>query len=492
MTMKTPTHVFSIPVSIFVCLIGVWLFSPAHAATFARILGASDPFPDDTRTVRQIREVVFDESGANEFMVLLIAGFEPGSFEALYRVDAADRFQRIAATGTATSRGAVIASLGSYTLHGAAVYFWGLDAASNGYLCKVTEPAGTATVIAAKGDLIAANDRFESFGGLSAYAGGLVFDGFVNRNNFARTFNDVFHYDGSDFTSLIGFGTKPVPGTTGAVFFMDKDTAPLVRNNEIVFLGEGIPFNFGSIRGLYALPLPGRPGALRKLVDIQDKAPGSTRAWTTIGRNLSQLPLFDVDSEGVAFFAAGFQDADAGFYLHTEAGGLTTVADGDTTVPGGTEKFLGMSFAQGELSLSGNRLVFQMRDGAGNSGIYQHANGSLEKVIAGGDEVDGQPLFQFRLDPRGLSGDHLVFYGNETLYRTVLGGDGSTPIPVALQITRTGNQVAISWDAAAAGPGAELQSTASLAAPDWQKVSGQTNPFLANPTAAAQYFRLKQ
>lgn len=477
----------------FVCLICLRLLSPAHAAMFTKIIGPLDPFPDEARTVRQIREVVFDESGANEFLVVLVAGLDSTSPQALYRVNAADQFQRIAAAGTALGSGPVIASFGNYTLYGGTVYFVAFDSAFHRYLCTVSGPGGAVTVIAAKGDLIAGNDRFESFGGLSAYAGGLVFDGFVNRNNFARAFNDVFHYDGTTLSSLIGFGTKPVPGTTEAVFFMNKDTAPIVRNGEIVFLGEGLPFNFGSIRGLYALPLPGRPGALRKLVDIQDKVPGSTQILTTIGRNQFELPLFDFDDGEVALFATGFQDADAGFYRHTEAGGLTTVANGDTTAPGGTEKFLGMSFAQGELSFSGGRMVFQMRDGSGNTGIYQHENGSLEKVIAGGDEVDGQPIFQFNVHRRGLSGDHLVISGNFALYRTMLGGGGPTPTPVKLQITRTESQVAISWDAAVAGPGAELQSTASLAAPDWQKVNGQTNPYPVNTTTAgAQYFRLKQ
>ncbi len=466
---------------------------PAPAATFSKIIGPFDPFPDSADTVRQIGEAVFDDTGSNQFLVLLDAGLDLGSFQAIYRVNAANVFQRIVAVGAATSRGPVISHFGSYTLHGATVYFVAYDAAFTPYLCKVTVPGGPVTVIAAKGDLIAGQDLYEAFGGLSAHAGGLAFDVLVNRNNYFRTFNDVMHYDGATITSLVGFGTKPVPGADFRLFYMNQDTAPIVRDGEVAFLGAGQgSFPFPFVRGIYALPLPGGAGTPRKLVDTQDKAPGSAQPFSTIGRTVIQLPLYAFDDGEAAFYATDFANADAGFYRHTTAGGLVTVADGDTVVPGGTQGFPDGDFASGQVSLSGDRMVFRVYDELGNNGIYMHKNGTLTKLISTGQEVNGTPLNSFILHRFGLADDQLVFAGNGSLYRAVL-GDDPNPTPVSLIITRNGTTASISWDGVAAGPGAVLRSTPSLSNPDWQPVASQSNPFNLTPEpTGARYYRLEQ
>jgi len=128
-------------------LTALTLIVPASAATFSRIIGPFDLFPDSADTVRQIREAVFDESGGNQFLVVLVAGLDSTSYQALYRVNAANEFQRIVAAGTATSRGPVISHFGNYTLHGSTAYFVAFDAAFTPYLCKVTEPDGPVTQV---------------------------------------------------------------------------------------------------------------------------------------------------------------------------------------------------------------------------------------------------------------------------------------------------------------------------------------------------------
>lgn len=468
----------------------------APAATITKIIGPSDRMPDSTDTVREIAgRPVFDEAGTDQFLVVLSAGFGPAAYQALYRGNALNQFQRIAATGTATSRGAVIASFGDYTMHGGAVYFVGFDASFTHYLCKVTEPGGPVTVIAAKGDVIAGTDKYEGFiGGLSAYAGGLAFDAVVNQNNFTRTYNDVFHYDGSGVTSLAGYGAKPVPGFDGALFFMNQSTAPVVRNGEVAFLGSGlVPLRIGSVQGLYALPLPGGTGAPRKIVDNRDKAPGSDQTLTQIGRSTLQLPLFGFDSGEAVFFATSFDNSAAGFYRHTVAGGLAALLNRETTLPESTQKFDPATFIGGDVSFSGGRMALAASDDQGNRAIYLYQNGSLQRLLSTGQEVGGVTLNFFTLHSRGLSGNQLIFSGNSALYRAVLdGGGGPAPTPVPLHIAKNGDQVIISWDAAAAGPAAELQSTASLTAPDWRKVPSQANPATAATASVAQYFRLKQ
>jgi len=468
------------------------LIAPAPAATFSKIIGRLSPFPDSADTVRQIGEAVFDDTGSHQFLVLLDAGLERGSFQAIYRVNAANEFQRIVAVGAATSRGPAINFFGGYTLHGATVYFVAFDDAFTSYLCKVTEPGGPVTVIAAKGDLIAGLDLYEGFGGLSAHAGGLAFDANVNRNNFFRSYHDVMHYDGTTITSLVGYGTKPVPGADFRMFFMGLDTGPVVRDGEVAFLGGGQGTGFPSVRGIYALPLPGGAGAPRKLVDTQDMAPGSAQPFSEIGRSQLQLPLYAFDNGEAALYATDLANADAGFYRHTTAGGLVTVADGDTVVPGGTQGFADGAFASGEVSLSGDRMVFRADDELGNKGIYLHENGALTKLISTGQEVNGTTLNFFTVHRFGLADDQLVFAGNGDLYRAVL-GDDPNPTPVSLIITRNGASLSVSWDGVAAGSGAVLRSTPSLIDPDWQPVTSQSNPFNVTPESpGARYYRLEQ
>ncbi len=473
-------------------LTALTLIVPASAATFSRIIGPFDLFPDSADTVRQIREAVFDESGGNQFLVVLVAGLDSTSYQALYRVNAANEFQRIVAAGTATSRGPVISHFGNYTLHGSTAYFVAFDAAFTPYLCKVTEPDGPVTVIAAKGDLIAGLDVYDGFGGLSAHAGGLAFDANVNRDNFFRSYHDVMHYDGAAITSLVGYGTRPVPGGDSRFFFMNLDTGPIVRGGEVAFLGQGQGAFLPAVRGIYALPLPGGAGTPRKLADNQDMAPGSAQPFNTIGLSQLQLPLFAFDSGEAAFYATDFANADAGFYRHTTAGGLVTVADGDTVVPGGTQGFADGAFASGEISLSGDRMIFRALDEFGNDGIYLQENGTFAKLIATGQEVAGTALNVFAVHRFGLAGDQLIFAGNFALYRAVL-GDDPNPTPVSLVITRNGTDLSISWDGLGAGPGAVLRSTTSLSNPDWQPVTGQSNPFNLTPEpTGARYYRLEQ
>lgn len=486
------------PASTSICrplalLAALVLILPAPAATFSKIIGQPDPFPDSADKVRQIGEAVFDDTASNQFLVLLDAGLERGSFQAIYRVNAANEFQRIVAVGTPTSRGPAISHFGNYTHHGATVYFVAFDDAFTSYLCKVTAPGGPVTVIAAKGDLIAGQDLYDGFGGLSAHAGGLAFDANVNRNNYFRTYRDVMHYDGATITSLVGFGTKPVPGADSRMFFMNQDTGPIVRDGEVAFLGAGQgSFPFPPVRGIYALPLPGGAGTPRKLVDTQDMAPGSANPFSEIGQFQSQLPRYAFDNGEAAFYATDFAKADAGFYRHTTAGGLVTVANGDTVVPGGTHGFADDAFASGQVSLSGDRMVFRVYDELGNDGIYLHKNGTLTKLISTGQEVNGTPLNSFILHRFGLADDQLVFAGNGSLYRAVL-GDDPNPTPVSLIITRNGTTASISWDGVAAGPGAVLRSTPSLSNPDWQPVASQSNPFNLTPEpTGARYYRLEQ
>lgn len=468
------------------------LISPVPAATFSKIIAPFDPFPDSAHTVRQIREAVFDEAGGNQFLVVLIAGLDSTAFQTLYRVNAANEFQRIVAAGTATSRGPVISHFGNYTQHGATVYFVAFDAAFNSYLCKVTAPDGPVTVIAAKGDLITGADRYDGFGGFSAHAGGLAFDALVNRDNYFRTYNDVMHFDGATVTSLVGYGTKPVPGADFRVFYLNLDSAPVVRAGEVAFLGSGQGTGFPTVRGIYALPLPGGAGAPRKLVDTQDMAPGTALPFFGVGRDQFELPLFTFDNGEAALFATTFSSPHVGFYRHTTTGGLVKVADGDTVVPGGSHKFSESNFNSGVVSLSGARMVFRALDELGNDGLYLHEAGGLTKIISTGQEVAGTALNIFTVHRFGLAGDQLIFAGNFALYRAVL-GDDPNPTPVSLVITRNGAGVSISWDGVAAGPGAVLRSTPSLSDPDWQPVTGQSNPFNLTPEpTGARYYRLEQ
>ncbi len=450
------------------------------AATFTRIITQSDPLPDDPgRQAVLITYPVLDEaSPGNTILVRLDASFDPGGFQALYLVDAANRFQRVVSTETVKPGGGTFTSFYYHAVHNGVVYF---VAELGQMICKVDQPGGPVTLIAQKGDPAAVSNTFDAFSTLSAYAGGAVFDASVKRSD-DTYYRDVFHFAGGQLTALIGYGITPVPGAPGYLYYMNKSTAPVVRDGEILFRGEGVSL-FG-ISGIYTVPVPGSGKSSRVIADSTMKPSGLNVTYT-----FPESGASDLDSGAAVFYATSFGNTARGLYRNTPGAGTVVAVNGSTPVPGGAGNFNSASLAAPFIGLSGGKMVFRGSDTNSNSGIYLDDGHTLEKVVADGDEIGGVQVYSFELSRDGFAGNQLVFQAGAALWRATLGG--STPV-VSLQVSITGTNVAVSWDGAAAGAGAILESTDSLTAANWLPVTSQSNPFPASTQSeAARYFRLK-
>lgn len=148
------------------------------AAGFKKVISIGDSMPDRPGKVALVRAGEFDRApGSDQFLVLLneaSADFLAPAFAALYLEDSNHNLKRVVDTETPVPGGALLANIPSFTVYGGKVYFTANLART---LCRVDTPGGPVTVIAKQGDTVDQTNRFEAFiGGLSAYAGGLVFD----------------------------------------------------------------------------------------------------------------------------------------------------------------------------------------------------------------------------------------------------------------------------------------------------------------------------
>jgi hypothetical protein len=146
------------------------------------------------------------------------------------------------------------------------------------------------------------------------------------------------------------------------------------------------------------------------------------------------------------------------------------------------------------VSISQGRVVFRGLDFSFNSGLYYWDGQVLDKIIAAGDALGAKTVNDVTFLRDGFAGNRITFVasyqqGGSGVWLATIGGQTTTPVPMS--IANNGSQIAVSWDAAIAGPGAILQSTTNIALPDWQPVASQTDPYiLPNLPNLAAFFRL--
>jgi hypothetical protein len=207
--------------------------------------------------------------------------------------------------------------------------------------------------------------------------------------------------DGSGRIRLLADETTPIPGGRGA--FTTFEVFGTVDNGVAVISGRGR----AGQAGLYKTVR----GRLRVVVDTRTRIPGGRGTFTVseIAPRAGVAAAFggmSMDRSDLAFTGRGAR-RQAGIYTVID-GRLSTVADAGTRAPMSNEAFINFEHFAGP-SLSNRAVAFV---GLTNtlSGIYVSARGSLRKIIATGDTLDGKTVFWVLLSPEALEGERLAFY----------------------------------------------------------------------------------
>ncbi|MDA2921159.1 hypothetical protein MYX76_16990, partial [Desulfobacterota bacterium AH_259_B03_O07] len=151
-------------------------------------------------------------------------------------------------------------------------------------------------------------------------------------------------------------------------------------------------------------------GGLGVVADKSTMIPGGTGNFLGFGAP-------SLSGGNVAF--VGFSNSPDQIGIYTDIGGLSVVADKSTMIPGGTGTFTGFEIT----SLDGGNVAFLGFGTSNQRGVYTNLGGSLVKVIAIGDSLDGKTLSLLFFGVEGLSGNSIAFI--------VVFTDGSNGIFVA-------------------------------------------------------------
>ena len=167
-------------------------------------------------------------------------------------------------------------------------------------------------------------------------------------------------------------------------------TALAHRNNTVVFSGAGT-----SSSGIYFRSISGFIVAYGTIADTNTNIPdrGSTK-FTFL-----QDPAYD----GTASAFHGFGSGVSGVYTN-QGGPLRTVADTDTPIPGTASNFTGI--ASGSVVIDDGDIAFEGVGPDNLRGIYVEKDGTLEKIVATGDVVDGRTVTNVSIGRDGFSNGH--------------------------------------------------------------------------------------
>lgn len=210
-------------------------------------------------------------------------------------------------------------------------------------------------------------------------------------------------------TTVVNTST-PVPGGSGNfTVFADPSsgpTAPTVSGSNVAFNGQG-----GGRFGVYA----SIGGTVRVVADNATPAPGGVGNFSSFGFT----PM--IDGSDVTFF--GVSSGRPGVYLWSGASPIR-VADTSTPVPGGVGNFT--TFYTTATPLHGGQVVFAGIDAANHQGVYTYQAGSLQKVVAAGDVLDGHTITAVTISDYSFSGGDIAvtiaYSGGSAIYTF-------TPVP---------------------------------------------------------------
>jgi hypothetical protein len=229
---------------------------------------------------------------------------------------------------------------------------------------------------------------------LTVLHGGLVAFGGDSAKNYVYQ-SGVYNETAGSLRLVADWFTTPpnLPGDPWRTFAAGWD----LHDGYTVFNGSNSP-----ARGLFILPPGGNPDSDMVIVaDTFTPRPGAMDNFSFFGR-----PLFD--NGDVLFQATGEGNTDEGIYRYS-GGAIVRLYGRGTATPGRPGVTLnqvsGLSADDGSVSFVG----FSPDDSGIFTGLYSDFNGSLEKVIETGDELDGRTVTDIRTCGQALSGDKVAF-----------------------------------------------------------------------------------
>ncbi|MFM9994270.1 MAG: hypothetical protein ACKVU4_00555 [Phycisphaerales bacterium] len=211
--------------------------------------------------------------------------------------------------------------------------------------------------------------------------------------------------------SIIADKTTPIPGGPGT--FTNFFEAAL-DGGQVMFQGSGA----GGYNGLF---LADKSGGITRLYDTNTPIPGATGSFS----GLSQSAFSD---GRVVFYGQGSME---GIYSDV-SGQLEVIANHNTLVPG----FPGLTFSGfGNSAIDGGVVAFTGLAPGGFLGVFSTHGGSLGKVLANGDMLDGRIVEDAFIGGQTLDGASIAISvvftnGSRGIYMATIPAPG----PLALGI----------------------------------------------------------
>jgi len=350
----------------------VWLLcvTPASAVTFTKLADESMPISGWTSATQ------FGPPDLDGGLVAFFAYDFGAGFQGIY---------------TATSGGPVTTVADLTTLAPGAGVFEALDgnSVSQGTVAFVGDPVGAGvSVYTATGGALAllAGDTTT----LDPDGSGTLLPEFVppaidganvsfratDENGFAGIYTSV---GGVLETSVDE--TTIVPGGSGNLI-LDGYRPPALDGTRVAFQAHS---EDGSSVGIYVV----EGGVARVVADLDTPIPGGTGNFTQFDTHVAHI---SIDDGNVVFLGRG-AGSQRGYYAEI-AGVLMEISGGEDSV--------------NTVAIDGDTIAYSAVDD-GADAIYVLRNGTRERIVGGGDVLDGKVLFGASFGRNGLSGDQLAF-----------------------------------------------------------------------------------
>ncbi|MBM3784573.1 MAG: hypothetical protein FJW30_09460 [Acidobacteria bacterium] len=191
--------------------------------------------------------------------------------------------------------------------------------------------------------------------------------------------------------------------------------SPSLWNNSLVFYGQTLTDPSTGYNGIYTLPPTGGGGVPSELFNSLRALPGNSNSSF---HTRLRTPPIAIEDQTIAFVADDpRQAADRRFRglftMQVGGGALRNIADINSTLPGiGT--LVPASFES--FCLNSGKILFRVVGGpkegfpAGENALMLWRNGTISKVIAVGDMLDGRVVRRvFNISNRAMSGDRFAF-----------------------------------------------------------------------------------